>query len=230
MLKFKVLTKKVLQTVQNYTKNVTYPFCDYSVGVLFTWYIGFNAKYAIYNDTLIIRAGKKTPRFLIPIGKDVFGAIKEIENYCIKNNFALKFIAVSEEMLEKLKELYSSDIKSRFNRDYSDYIYDFNEMLTFQGKKFSGQRNHINSFKKQYQNYTVENLLNVPKKEVLRFLKEYKTQYKGMKNNEKKEFKYTKELCLLLKKTELIGKLDKLVKQRWVNAFIFSKRLFYVDN
>jgi RimJ/RimL family protein N-acetyltransferase len=205
MLKFYKLTKKAINKVESFTKNSKHPFCDYSVGVLFTWFIGFKTSYAIWDETLILKVGNKNPRFLMPLGKNVNGAITEIENYCKEKGIALKFISVSDEWAENFKLKYDGKIKCRFNRDYSDYIYDYLEIYSFSGKKFSGQRNHINAFKKLYFDYKYKKITKKDIPKIHAFLKEYDKQYPIKRKMEKKELEITYKYLELLFKSNMFG-------------------------
>ncbi len=206
MLEFKRLTSKDIKLVQNFTKNSNYPLCDYSGGVIFTWYLNYNSSFAIFEDTLILKFGKKpNERFLLPLGKEVDKAINEIETYCLENEEELKFICVPDDSLEDLKARYNGNITCSFNRDYSDYIYDFEEMKTFSGKKFSGQRNHINAFKKMYSSYEYKKIENKDKRKIKAFLKEYDKQYPNKSKIEKKELEFTYKFVDMLSSSNLFG-------------------------
>ena len=206
MLKFKKLTEKDIKTIQKYTRDCNYHLCDYSVGVIFTWYLPYNPAYAVFDDTLILKYGEKeSERFMLPIGKNVSGAITEIEKYITEKEEVLKFICVGEESLNFLNARYNGKLTSSFNRNYSDYIYDVEEMRTFSGKKFSGQRNHINSFKKNYPNYKYKKITAKDIGKIKDFLKKYDEQYPKKNKIEKKELEFTYKFLELTKKSDLFG-------------------------
>ncbi len=196
MLKFTLLNEKNLKRVQKYTNISPYLTCDISAGVLYMWNDVFNVSFAIFNDTLILKCNfkNKFTAFFLPVGKDVSGALSEMERYAENNHIPLNFMCVEEEFLPFLKERYGSDIACDYDRDFSDYIYDYQKLKTLVGKKFSGQRNHINSFKKLYPNFKFKKLENKDVQRVLDFLKEYKKEHAGGGRIEKNEFKNTLKL------------------------------------
>ncbi len=206
MLKFKILEDKDIKKIQKFTQKSRFLLCDMSAGVLYMWKAHYNPSYAVYNDTLIIKTVNKkgVQRFFVPIGKDENGAYLQIENYCVKNNIPLNFICVQEEEMKKLSEKYKG-VKVTFNRDFSDYIYRYTDIETFVGKKFSGQRNHINAFKKTYPNYKFNVLTSKNVLMVEDFLKEYKKDHKNMKNIELKEYNNTIKLIKNFNVAKFVG-------------------------
>ncbi len=206
MLKFKELTEKDIFKIQKYTEKCNYPLCDYSGGVIFTWYFPYKPTFAVFDDTLILKFGEKgNERFMLPIGSNVNGALFEIEKYVINKEEALRFICVDDENLNFLKERYNGKLTYSFNRNYSDYIYDAEEMRTFIGKKFSGQRNHINSFKKNYPTYKYKEIKEKDVEKIKNFLVKYDKQYPNKKKLEKKELEFTYKFLSLIKKSKLFG-------------------------
>ena len=147
--------KKDVEKIKDYPVLSKSHFCDLTIGVRYLWRDAFKVDYAIYNDTLIM---KETCRdysnaFYFPIGKDVFSALSEIENYCVVSHTPLIFCCLTEEQLLFLKDRYSFS-EHYFLRDWSDYIYPKEQFITYSGNKLAGQRNHVNKFKKSYPEYS----------------------------------------------------------------------------
>lgn len=173
-------------------------FCDLSIGVKYIWRDEFRIDYAIYNDTLILRESCKDydNAFYFPIGNDELGALLEIENYCQENRQPLKFCLLTEEQKTFLANRYE-DTKEYFIRDWSDYIYEAESLKNLVGKKYNGQRNHINKFKKLYSNYQVSEI----KEEDLPLIAEFLILFErgtdfsvwSEREEEKKVFDYIKK-------------------------------------
>lgn len=207
MLKFTSLNEKNLKKVQCYTSASPYLACDISAGVLYMWNDVFNVSFAIFNDTLILKCNfkNKFTAFFMPLGKDVDGALSEIERFAEKSHIPLNFMCVEEENIPFLKKRYGSDVVYDFDRDFSDYIYDYQKLKTLVGKKFSGQRNHINSFKKLYPNFKFKKLEHKDIPRVLEFLKKYKKEHSGGGKIERNEFKNTLKLVNNLSVANFFG-------------------------
>ncbi len=166
--------------------------CDLSVGVRFMWRNDYKVDYAFYNDTLILKEnnGKLKDGFYFPIGKDVSSALDKIEEYALKKRIPLTFCYLSEEKAEFLSRRYEKSV-SEYDRDWSDYIYDAESFKSFSGKKYSGQRNHINKFKKNYPDYVFRELKSEDTGTMLAFLEEHKNTVENWDDEKKEEEKLT---------------------------------------
>ncbi|MCQ2387304.1 MAG: GNAT family N-acetyltransferase [Clostridia bacterium] len=176
MLEFFKIEKDTLKFAEWFNKSEI-QFCDLSVGTKFLWRAGFSCDYAFFNDTLIIKESCSDYKdaFYFPIGKDVDGALKEIENYVKEKNGELKFCCIDNVHAVNLSERYFKT-KVYNDRNWSDYIYDANSFKSFVGKKYSGQRNHINKFKKLYPDAKVRDIEFCDVEKIKNFLCEYESK------------------------------------------------------
>ena len=196
MLDFKSFNISALKEVLPYIKAKP-SFCsDISAGYLFMWYEDENMQYCIQNDTFIIRQiiGEQ-PAFSYPVGADPDGMIEELKEYVYSKHLALRFFAVDDETLEKI----CSDERLKpamwaYERCWSDYIYSFEEAMTFKGKKYSGQRNHINKFKKLYGEPDIRFLTDDDRESVEILLKEYEKDHRDRRALEQIELESTRKL------------------------------------
>lgn len=207
MIKFKKINENNLKQIQKHTKESEYLVCDLSAGVIYMWDKVYNPEYAVFNQTLIIKCNfkNKETAFFMPVGKDVEGGLLEIENYAVKNSIPLNYLCVEESGVELLNKRYNGEIEASYNRNWSDYLYDYTELLTLTGKKFSGQRNHINNFKKNYKDYKFKKLQPKDIPRVLEFLKEYKKEHNSNGKIEREEFKNTLKLVKNLNLAKYYG-------------------------
>ncbi len=208
MLKFKTLKRKSVKSVMDYVKQNNENTCDYSQGVIYMWYNFFRYEYAIHNGMLILKVGdKNAPTFFPPVGcGDFLDAVSEIEKYCIENEYAIKFSFLSKKTADILLDRYKGyQVSSGFNRNFSDYIYRYEDIKTFKGKKYNGQRNHINAFKKAYPNYQYKVITKKTIPLLIEFLEVYKKEHKNMKGIEKNEYLNTLELVKNLRVKDFVG-------------------------
>lgn len=174
-------------------------FCDFSVGVKYMWREDFVISYAFFNDTLIMRESCADYKnaFYFPFAEnadDENAALKEIEDYCASRKEELKFCCIDDETAEKLKKRYPF-CEISFNRDWSDYIYNASDFTSFAGKRFSGQRNHVNAFKRSYPDYKFCVLTEEDIPRVKEFLKEYERETVISVWSEKEEEKKVAEFA-----------------------------------
>ncbi len=172
MLNFTPLDKDVLK-IKGYPERSNISFCDISLGVKYMWRKDFRIDYAFFGDTLIMKETCRDYKnaFYYPIGGNEEGALLEIENYCIRTGTPLKFCCIDNETAVKLSARYSVEITN--DRAWSDYIYSAEKFKTYSGKKYSGQRNHVNKFKRNYPDYQFHILTEGDMPKITRFLAEF---------------------------------------------------------
>lgn len=134
--------------------------CDRSTGATVMWRDYFKNSYTVVDETLILASDS---RFVFPIGRNIDSALDKIEEYCKAKGIPMTLCTVNKNELEKIEERYD-DFEADADRDWFDYLYDKNSLLNLTGKKYSTPRNHINKFKKLYQNWSFEpiNSGNIP--------------------------------------------------------------------
>ena len=172
-MKFTPLGKNI-NLLRQYLPYSTQAFCDLSVGVKYMWRDEYKIEYAIVDETLILKEDGPdyADVFYYPMGKNVDGAVSEIENYCKENLIDLNFCCIDDNLAQSLALRYHNALVYH-EREWDDYIYTAEQFKTYAGKKLSGKRNHVNKFKKTYPNYQVKIIEKEDIPKVLEFLDEY---------------------------------------------------------
>lgn len=181
MLVFKELGKNV-KVIEKYLAQSEISFCDISLGIKYMWRDDFVIDYAIFNDTLIMKETSPDYKdaFYYPMGADVEGALIAIEKYAKSKNLPLKFCCLDNLIAGALAKRYF-DVNVSNDRDWSDYIYEAEKFKTYSGKKFGGQRNHVNKFKKTYPDYKFKVIEKSDFPRIKEFLKEFETKNEFMR-------------------------------------------------
>ena len=181
MLEFEPFSLKALQNALPYLKNNPSLCSDLSAGYLYMWHEGADLQFSVWNGTLSVRQiiGEQ-PAFSYPIGADPDGMIDELTRYVHTHHLPQRFFAVDDGTLAVIRsDKRLTPAKWAYDRRWSDYIYSFEDAVTFKGKKFSGQRNHINKFKKLYGEPDIRLLTSGDRAEVAEMLAEYKEEHPG---------------------------------------------------
>ena len=206
MLKFKKLNEKNLKIVKRYIQKFPLKVCDFSLGVIYMWQNFFKYEFCEVENTLILKIHYGNEEwYLPPVGENVENAVSELEKYVVENYKPLRFTCVDESVLAFYQNRYGNGATYDYDRKWSDYIYDINEISTFTGKKFSGQRNHINKFKKLYGGYEYKIITKNDLLKLHALLTEYKKDHKKMGRVEKGEFENTVKLLNVFLKLGLFG-------------------------
>ena len=176
MQNFKRLTKDDVELIFPFFEKECSLACDCSIGGTFIWADYFKTEYLIIDDTLIFKVeenGEK--RSTSPPGKNIDGALSYAEADAKANGISLSFFIFDEENLKKLQERYEKS-ETEEKRGNFDYVYDYESLSTFKGKKLSGQRNHVNRFKRLYPDYTFEEVSEKNKEELRDFFLRFSSQ------------------------------------------------------
>ncbi len=155
-LKFEEVSCKNIGTLIKLGQNYPYLLSCYSPGYLLMWHEYFNASYTTAYGCVIIKVSiASEEKFFFPYryqnDGDIDSALLAIEKYCYKKSIPLSFYVVPRNMLPLVARRYDN-YNVRLNRNESEYIYSAEDMASFSGKKYSGQRNHINKFIKTFPN------------------------------------------------------------------------------
>ena len=176
MLEFTKLTLSDINIIKpffSYSKNM---ICDNTVGSAFMWRDFFEVEYAVYNNTVIFKAKVRyhndVTAFSPPLGEDFRGSIDKIFEYCRQNKLPVIFYNVTGYDMEMLSEIFG-DLETVYYEDWSDYIYTATDMTTLAGRKFSGQRNHINFFKRNFLDYSFEVITKDNISEIFKFYHDF---------------------------------------------------------
>lgn len=159
MLNFKPLSVRDIKTVKPYITQRKNRLCDYTTGGIFIWRDYFDTHYTLYNDTLFLRMKLNgIASYPYPCGGNVAEGVDILCGYMREcGEKILRLCTVSEDDMKVLTSRY--DIRNTYTSpDWSDYIYNADDLKYFKGRKYSGQRNHINKFKKLYPDYKFEKI------------------------------------------------------------------------
>jgi len=149
MLEFKPMDLSDIGKIKHYFEYSANRTCDNTVGGAFMWRNYFSVEYAEYNETIIFKTkvvySNNLTAFTLPLGKDVMGGINKIVEYCHAMGMPLSFCTITSDEIDLLETVFP-DFTIYKELNWSDYIYNVNDLKTLSGRKYNGQRNHINAF------------------------------------------------------------------------------------
>lgn len=149
--------------------------CVNTFGVMYLWNVRMEYKACIEENMLYF--GGFTPDaadFYYPTGNlppEI--SLKNLEEYCKENALKLRFSFLTEEQAELVKNFFGDRIVLEEDRDWADYIYNYEDLTTLRGKKYHGQRNHINRFSTEYPDYEYLPYSQDMKEQADKFMEEY---------------------------------------------------------
>ena len=156
MLNFKKLNLEESHKIISLLKNQDYKTCDYTFCTTYMYRNYFSTEYAIFDDTVIFKVNLADGRqmYTIPVGKKKLKeSIAILENICLENGTDLDLCMVPSSAYFYLKKRYGGNLKEYTNRDFYDYLYFSQDIINLKGKRYHGQRNHINRFLSNHPDY-----------------------------------------------------------------------------
>ena len=184
-MQFERLTEESIAALTPYFSAQTTRMSTYSGAYQFMWNRDlFSPDYAIVGRCLVFkgeRGGQIYFFYPVSLTGDVgeeLDAIAEIEKYCRAHYYKLHFLNVPEDRLCTLCRRYTSGMHVENVRTWDDYLYNAGDFKTFAGKKFSGQRNHVNKFYRAYPAAVFKKFEPGDEEKILAFLDEFqRTQF-----------------------------------------------------
>lgn len=151
MLAFEPLTLSQYGSLRGYFFADGHRTCDYTAGTTFMWRRYFATEYALIGDTLLMRARyfDGAPMYTVPIGADPAGALALLREDLRQRGEIARFCFTAEEDLPLLRSVLGT-LEAVPQPDWADYVYNRAAFAALSGKKYHGQKNHVNRFRKTY--------------------------------------------------------------------------------
>ena len=178
MLNFKKVTIESTALLRPYLSKSTNRLCDFSLGGTVMWREAFDMEYDRYDCALYMKMRLHDGRvaFTYPLGKPLKETYKNLLEYCSSTWQKLIFAIVSADEKDEILNFFP-EAEVEYERDYSDYVYLGENLATFKGKKYSGQRNHINRFMHDNDIWNFEEISEANLPEIKAYFEKYNSEY-----------------------------------------------------
>lgn len=202
MLSFQFITPETADVVRKYYENCDYRLCEYSVGVKLMWSDWLHAEFAEAAGCLIVKSCTRGHcQFDYPVPGpegDEEEALRLIEQWCTENGCRLCFFPIPEEKALQLMRRYPYLSMSN-ERTWKDYLYRAEDLAGFAGRKYSGQRNHINQFRRNYPEAKFVELTAADGALIEQFWQEYALEFRKRDNDmARRELAHAREMFAAL--------------------------------
>lgn len=184
-MEFQPLTLEHIELVRPYFGNNESRICDCTVGGTFFWRDYFKTWFAMEEGVLYLKVKDLMGRvaFVCPMGCRDSRPVFKILDYCRERGYVPEFCMVPEENIGKLKEILP-DSEVCTDRSWYDYLYLSENIKNLQGRRYSGQRNHINKFSRLYPQWTFEEIGEEDLPRVREFIEDFIRAENEQKNSE----------------------------------------------
>ncbi len=152
-MEFKKVELNDFNTLKKILSSYTGRICDISPANLVFWRDYYDISYYLGEDGYAFRFGNmdNTVSYFCEARKELAQRIISHEG----GSACFSCLAPSE--LEFFRQNFDID-ELKHERDWDDYIYNSSDIISLGGRRYSGQRNHINKFKKLYPDAVFEEI------------------------------------------------------------------------
>lgn len=209
MLQFKSVTKQDGPKLRRYYKGCDYGLCEYSVGTKLMWRNTLHPTWTETAGCLVVRNnidGQVVFDYPVPGPEgDEDQALTEIESYCLEQGIPPVISVVPECKAARLLSRYPyvrvSDV-----RTWRDYVYYREDLQFFSGRRYSGQRNHINKFRSKWPEASFRPLTAEDRDIIDAFWRDYEAEFpKGNNAKARDELELAKKMLRMVDKNWFVA-------------------------
>lgn len=168
MIQFTPITLEQKDLYMPYLRCGSHRGCSYSFVNLYLW---GRQQAAIVEDQLVVFSQfDRKSVYTFPSGCcDPTAALETVIHDAKMRGIPCRLVGLSQDDCATLERLYPGKLKYHYDRDAFDYVYDINDLADLPGRKFQKKRNHLNRFRQQNPNHTLEPITeeNLPEVEAL---------------------------------------------------------------
>lgn len=147
-----VIEDKALVT--GYIKQKKTRSCEDTFANMLLWARFYNVCIAEVEGMLVAAMMGNNISYHYPYGSgDVKKCIETLIRHSEEQGREFRMHCVTPEEFENLETLFPGQFEIEYHREIADYVYEAEKLRTLSGKKYHGKKNHINKFKKTYENW-----------------------------------------------------------------------------
>lgn len=133
---------------------------DLTYSCRYAWNSVYDIRWAVMEGCLVMiseGSGQSDAFMLTPLGDFDEDALRRIIDRVRpvfeRKGLPFRILCIDESQLHIYEELGIPGAGISFNDDFSDYLYDAEDLRTLKGRKYSGKRNHLSHFLKDHPDY-----------------------------------------------------------------------------
>lgn len=150
---YKKITFDDFELINRYTKLANTRNCEFSMVNIYFWNDTSKLEYAVIDEVLVYRLIENGTAFYsiteFPDNPKEF--FEKLEADAEENSAGMVINNLSEEMMLRMEHDMAGQLRFWYDRDYSDYIYEVQDLINLSGSKYHGKKNHLNKFMNTYQ-------------------------------------------------------------------------------
>lgn len=218
-LEFKRPTLEDRPVVDQYFRASNSRSCEDNFANFYLWNRVYPTGFAIVDDMMVLKSEREDQCFRFPKGdqKHLKSVLEKMMDYAKQQGVPFKLCLITPEQFEVLEELYPGKFQIAYDRDAADYVYEQEKLAKLSGKKYHGKKNHVNKFRKTYENWRYETITDENVEDCFQMALAWRRQNGCEEIDEKRT-----EMCVTLNALRLMKELKLTGGCLWVEGQVIA--------
>lgn len=157
---FKPVALEDKALIDPYYKRLNSRSCDDCFTTLYLWKYLEPMSWALIDSVLVLKSDKKDFAFRFPIGEreKLPSVLETMIRLADEKEVPFVIRLITREQFKVLDEICPGKFRFEEDRAVWDYLYETEALSQLPGRRYHGQKNHVNQFLRNYRNWALEPL------------------------------------------------------------------------
>lgn len=151
-MEFNKINLSDMETLRKHTMLAHTRNCEYAMVNIFFWNDTDKLMFAVIDDVLVYRLIDDGNAYysIVEFIEEPAKLVMKLEQDAADNGCRMVLTNMSENMVLRLEREMVGQLRYWYDREYSDYIYEVDDLIRLSGSKYHGKKNHLNKFLNTY--------------------------------------------------------------------------------
>lgn len=151
-MEFNKINLSDMETLRKHTRLAHTRNCEYAMVNIFFWNDTDKLMFAVIDDVLVYRLIDDGNAYysIVEFIEEPAKLVMKLEQDAADNGCRMVLTNMSENMVLRLEREMVGQLRYWYDREYSDYIYEVDDLIRLSGSKYHGKKNHLNKFLNTY--------------------------------------------------------------------------------
>lgn len=151
-MEFNKINFSDMETLRKHTRLAHTRNCEYAMVNIFFWNDTDKLMFAVIDDVLVYRLIDEETAYysIVEFIEEPAELVMKLEQDAADNGCRMVLTNMSENMVLRLEREMVGQLRYWYDREYSDYIYEVDDLIRLSGSKYHGKKNHLNKFLNTY--------------------------------------------------------------------------------
>lgn len=147
-MEFNKINFSDMETLRKHTRLAHTRNCEYAMVNIFFWNDTDKLMFAVIDDVLVYRLIDEETAYysIVEFIEEPAELVMKLEQDAADNGCRMVLTNMSENMVLRLEREMVGQLRYWYDREYSDYIYEVDDLIRLSGSKYHGKKNHLNKF------------------------------------------------------------------------------------